>query len=301
MTFTSVYLAILFDCLLGEPRRLHPLVGFGRIAQRIQSSFHKAKSPRAQFISGVLAWSIVVLPPVALLTTLPNNLLFESVVLYFCIAPRSLREHAEQVLKPLIHCDIVGARTALGQIVSRDTGELNKSDIRKGAIESVLENGSDGVFAPIFWFVVLGAPGALLYRLSNTLDAMWGYKTTQWQHFGCFAARIDDVLNWLPARLVALSYALLGKRSLAFQAWREQAHLCASPNAGPVMTAGAGALSITLGGEARYHGKTVHKPEIGYGPAPENNDVERAMALVQKTLMLWCCLLAVAEGLFYAY
>ena len=148
-------------------------------------------------------------------------------------------------------------------IVSRQTDKMTTNDVRKATIESVLENGADAIFAPLFWFIIAGPTGAILYRLTNTLDAMWGYKNTQYFYFGWATARFDDFLNWVPARLTALSYALLGKSLDAFKCWKNQAHLLDSPNAGPVMTAGAGALDIRLGGPAWYHGQLKDKISFG--------------------------------------
>jgi len=162
----------------------------------------------------------------------------------------------------------------------------------------VLENGADAVFAPLFWFVVLGPFGALLYRFSNTLDAMWGYKNQRYLYFGWAAARFDDLLNWLPARLTALSYALLGNTTQAIKSWRTQAHLLDSPNAGPVMTAGGGALQLQLGGPACYHGQLKQKPWFGGPQLPENGDIERASALMYRALLLW--LVVIGAGDFLA-
>ena len=176
-------------------------------------------------------------------------------------------------------------------IVSRDTDSMDEVAIRQATIESVLENGSDAVYAPIFWFVVGGAPAVLIYRLSNTLDAMWGYKTPRFLLFGRFAARMDDILNWLPSRLVALTYSLCGNTRSAIHCWQTQSHQLESPNGGIVMTAGAGALNVVLGGDAIYHGQTKAKPQFGCGAAPNTQDIERSLQLIDRTLFIWCAVI----------
>jgi adenosylcobinamide-phosphate synthase len=160
-----------------------------------------------------------------------------------------------------------------------------------------LENGNDAVFGTLFWFLVAGGPGALLFRLANTLDAMWGYRTSRFLAFGCTAARIDDVLNWLPARLTACSYLLLGNARIGWQCWRSQAPAWSSPNAGPVMAAGAGALQLQLGGMARYDGVDEERPTLGAGRIATATDILRAWRLVYFTTWLWCAI-AGAIGLF---
>jgi adenosylcobinamide-phosphate synthase len=128
---------------------------------------------------------------------------------------------------------------------------------------------------------------------------MWGYRTARFERFGWAAAKIDDLLNYLPARLVALTYVLLGRTALALRCWRTQAPLWESPNAGPVMAAGAGALAVSLGGAAQYHGELHQRPALGAGPSPQARDIERALNLVNGGVLLWLVLLVV-WGLFYA-
>ena len=164
-----------------------------------------------------------------------------------CALPilRSLGEHVQPVAQALRSQDLDEARTRVGYLVSRQTRELDATEVARAATESVLENGSDAVFAALFWFVVAGAPGVVLYRLSNTLDAMWGYRNERFERFGWAAARIDDLLNYIPARLVALTYAVLGKTRLALKCWRTQAPKWDSPNAGPVDGIGVSGHTFT--------------------------------------------------------
>jgi len=150
-----------------------------------------------------------------------------------------------------------------------------------------LENASDAIFAPLFWFIVAGVPGIVLYRLANTLDAMWGYKNKQFLYFGKFSARIGDVLNYIPARLTAMTWLVLGNYQSAKYCWQTQANQWYSPNAGIVMAVGAGALNIKLGGNAIYDGKEKQRPEIGFGRSPIAADIQRSWELVFKGLILW--------------
>ena len=276
--------AVVLDRLLGEPRRFHPLVGFGNLAGAVEKRFN-----RRSRLTGIAAWTLVVLPFVALAAVLRPHAAFavDVALLYFALGARSLAEHAEAVARPLREGRLDEARQRVGWMVSRDTTQLDESGVAKAGMESVLENGNDAIFGALFWFALLGGPGALLFRLANTLDAMWGYRTERFNRFGWAAARIDDLLNWLPARLTALTYALLGKTRQALACWRAQAPGWESPNAGPVMSAGAGSLGVLLGGAAIYHGQEEIRPPLGTGPAPVAADLDRAIALIRHSLWLW--------------
>ncbi len=284
--FLVLCAAVLLDRLLGEPQRFHPLVGFGWLARRVEQLFY-----RTSYVRGAVAVGASLLPLVALAAWLQSlaiiGTLFSVLLLYLAIAPRSLREHAERVSTACARNDLPAARAAVGMMVSRDTTQLNEEAVARAAVESVLENGNDAIFSALFWFAVAGAPGAVLYRLSNTLDAMWGYRNARYNEFGWAAARLDDVLNYIPARLTALSYALLGHTRSAWHCWRAQAKHWESPNAGPVMAAGAGALQVRLGGSAIYHGMVSERPLLGCGGVVEYGDIPRAVRLVQRTLYLW--------------
>ena len=296
-------LAIALDYCLGEPRNAyHPLVAFGHWANWLETQLLNGQQTRQlQKLAGILAVFCALLPGLLGLLgwILPQTLktLFDILILYFCIGARSLQQHALAVCLALQQKDLYLARQQVGKIVSRETTQMTSLDVRRASIESVLENGTDAVFAPLFWFILLGPFGALLYRLSNTLDAMWGYKNQRYQDFGWAAARFDDILNWLPARLTALSYALLGNTQQAINAWQNQANLLDSPNAGPVMTAGAGTLNLNLGGPAWYHGQLKNKPWFGGEKQPENTDITRATHLVYQTLALWLLLIALGVSL----
>ncbi len=323
MMLALTYLcAVLLDRFFGEPRRFHPLVGFGRLAEALErrlfgrcsrrgstSSIHGVDgggiTPAARRARGALAVAILLVPlalVAALLAALPDvGAVFSVLALYFALGLRSLHDHARPVAATLRAGNETEARARVSLMVSRDSAAL---DIAAATTESVLENGNDGVFGALFWFAVAGAPGAILYRLANTLDAMWGYRNDRYLDFGWAAARLDDVLNYLPARLTALTYAIvatdflsratlahpcaaLGRTRQALACWRNQARSWDSPNAGPVMAAGAGALGVTIGGPARYAGEWHERPILGVGRAPTLDDIERALQLVRHGVWLW--------------
>lgn len=296
--------ALLLDRLLGEPRRWHPLVGFGNLASALERRLNHQHAPLIARLLGLLAWLVLLLPAWALafwLTQLAYGWLLDIVLLYFAIGARSLKEHALRIYHALAQQDLPAARQAVGMIVSRDTAELDERGIAAAGVESVLENGNDAIFGAIFWFVLLGGSGALLFRLTNTLDAMWGYRSPRFLYFGWAAARLDDLLNLIPARLTALSYALCGHVRSGFSCWRQQARLWYSPNAGPVMAAGAGALQVTLGGKARYHGQDKVRPTLGTGPAASAASLHAAVRMVDRSIVLWCLVIFITYALIGAY
>lgn len=284
---------VALDLLLGEARRWHPLVGFGRIAQALEARLNRG---RARIGRGLAGWSLLVAPPVALSWWLAAHwgIAVHVLLLYFALGLRSLREHTLPIFEALRAGDLPAARTLTGRIVSRDTADATSSDLARAGAESLLENGNDAVFGTLFWFLVAGGPGALLFRLSNTLDAMWGYRSERYNLFGRVAARADDLLNLVPARLTALSYLLLappgGGSVRAWRCWRRQARTWDSPNAGPVMASGAGALGIALGGPARYAGTLEQRPVLGGGRRAAPVDIPRAWRLVLLSTLLWLAL-----------
>ena len=297
--------AALLDRLLGEPRRQHPLIGFGWLAQRVEALVYGPPelSADARRERGSIAVILLLLPftvAAGLLAWLPLiGLAVALGLLYLALGARSLTEHAEAVATALQAGDLALAREKVALMVSRDAADLDEEGISRAAVESVLENGCDAIFGALFWFALAGAAGVVLYRLANTLDALWGYRTPRYLHFGWAAARLDDGLNWLPARLTALSYALVGSQpALAWRCWREQAPFWKSPNAGPVMAAGAGALGLALGGPARYHGQWQQRPPLGEGLAPCAEDIGRAVKLVQRALWLWLAVIFIGGWAF---
>jgi len=313
----ALLLALLLDKCFGETPRFHPLVGFGNFAHFIEGWLNHANAnskessreskPHGLRVKGVVALLLALSPFIWLAQQLSGYLSEEPLlqvlaggfVLYVAIGWQSLLAHAQAIAQPLLSDDLPQARRAVSLIVSRDAEALDASGVAKAATESVLENGGDAVFSAVFWFLLAGIPGVVIFRLANTLDAMWGYKNPRFLYFGWAAARFDDVLNLAPARLTALSYALVGCTRMALRCWRLQGFTWKSPNAGPVMSAGAGALNVSLGGAASYHNGLQQRPPLG----PEVNDADGAPSaasvlaackLVNRALWLWCVLLCVA-------
>jgi len=302
MMALSVLIAFLLDKVFSEPKSHHPLVYFGQLVSWLESRLNITQKSR---ISGVIGVLLAVVPLVfasylferALLNYPIIHTLASGLVLYVTVGWQSLLTHAKAIQTPLSSNDLNSAQAALAMIVSRDTQELNENDIAKAATESVLENGADAIFSAVFWFCLLGIPGVVLYRLSNTLDAMWGYKNPQYFHFGWCAARFDDALNFIPARLTALTYALMGNFSIAMRCWKEQGLNWKSPNAGPVMAAGAGALNTSLGGQASYHGEMQQRATLGPEPSEITNanaqTIGSACDLINRSLALWILVIIV--------
>lgn len=296
LTAAVVILALLLDAWLGEPRRAHPLVGFGRLAAWLENALNRGGRRRLRGMAAAL----LLLAPAALLGGWLGGLpllgpALGALLLYLAIGRTSLAQHARAVATALRAGDLPLARRRIGMIVSRDTAGMEPAEVAGATVESVLENGNDAIFGALFWFAVGGAGGVVLYRLANTLDAMWGYKNARFQRFGWAAARLDDLLNLIPARLTALSFALLGRFGAALRCWRHQAADWESPNAGPVMAAGAAALGLRLGGGARYHGVWKQRSPLGEGAPPEAADIDRALRLVNRGVLLWLAVIVVGD------
>jgi len=328
ITLAAIALALLLDQWLGETHRYHPLVGFGRLANALEKKLNRAvaisnnsRRPRnwgARELShsifsltltrrerGLLALLCMIGAPLLGALLLQNYLSLawwplqvcgQAVILYVAIGRQSLREHALAVSNALQRNDIVVARRAVSRIVTRDTERADATAVSSAAVETVLENGSDALFASLFWFIVAGVPGAVVHRAANTLDAMWGYRTERFNEFGWAAARFDDLLNYIPARLTAIAYALSGQTQRALHCWRTQAPLWSSPNAGPVMAAGAGALGLQLGGVAIYNGVPEMRPPLGSGRVAQPDDIRRALNLLDRSLALWLGVLVLFIG-----
>ncbi|WP_428242676.1 adenosylcobinamide-phosphate synthase CbiB [Gynuella sp.] len=297
----TIVIALVIDQLLGEPRRFHPLVGFGRWVTWVEARFDALGiSPLRARLNGILAWLVTVLPFALIAFVLVDRLgmVIDILLLYLAIGRKSLCQHGRRVVDAIRTGDLTQVRYQTSMIVSRECAHLDKTGCARATVESVLENGSDSIFAAIFWFLLAGAPGVVIYRLANTLDAMWGYKNDRYRYFGWFSARIDDVLNYIPARLCAVCYCLAGNAHAGFASWRRYARLLSSPNGGPVMSAGAGALDVCLGGPAIYHGLTVEKPWYGGTQPADERQIINAIQLLDRALLIF---VAVVFGLLLLF
>ncbi|MFZ0269486.1 adenosylcobinamide-phosphate synthase CbiB [Caulobacter sp.] len=232
-------------------------------------------------IQGVLGSSLPALTLVALVATTG-------------LAQRSLYDHVAAVLAPLQAGDLPAARAAVAMIVGRDTAALDAEDVAAAALESLAESFNDGVVAPAFWLLIGGLPGLFVYKSVNTADSLIGHKEPRWRMFGWAAARTDDLMNLIPARIAGGLIALAGGGG--WRILRRDARLHASPNAGWPEAAMAGALGVQLGGDARYDGVLTNRPAFGDGPCPTPADLARGLRLYRRAcLLLW--LIPMAIGL----
>jgi adenosylcobinamide-phosphate synthase len=296
----ALLLAVLLDALVGDPRWLpHPIRWMGLAVERGEAWMRAQPLPLVMG-GGLLAVGLILgtYAAAGALIVLASRchpllgFLLKVVLLFYCLSARSLAEAAIGVWQALVRGDLPAARRTVAMIVGRETAELDEAGVARAAVETVAENLVDGIMAPLFWAAVGGAPLALAYKMTNTLDSMVGYKNDRYRAFGKVAAKIDDLANWLPARLslplISLAASALDRRGAA--AWRQarrDGRRHSSPNAGWPEAAFAGALEIWLGGPNRYHGKWVHKPTIGKGlRRVRANDILRACDLMWLTALL---------------
>ncbi len=259
----------LFDLLLGDPAWLpHPVVGFGKMISwgehRLNQGLHRMLKGALLAIGLILLVFFVAWYLRYLLQSLHDVavIIFDAVIIFYCLAGTTLIREVRAVFHALDR-SLEEGRQQVARIVGRDTTELSAQEVRTAALETLAENLSDGVIAPLFWFALLGTPGMLAYKMVNTLDSMIGYKTARYKDFGCWAAHIDDVANYIPARLTALLMIIAsGKLHLLKFVWKNGC-LHASPNSGYPEAALAGILNCRFGGPHYYFGQLFDKPYIG--------------------------------------
>jgi len=294
------------DLLMGDPAWLpHPVVGFGKMIAFGEHHLNKGCYRKLKgalmaiiYITGVfvVVWFLRTILS-SHLSPLTTNL-FDVVVIFFCLAGTTLIREVRQVFLALDR-SLDEGRKQVARIVGRDTSELSAQEVRTAALETLAENLSDGVIAPLFWFAILGVPGMLAYKMVNTLDSMIGYKTDRYRNFGCWAAHIDDIANYIPARITALLMIIAaGKPHLTAFVWRNGRNH-ASPNSGYPEAALAGILNCRFGGPHYYFGQLFDKPFIGTNDHPLTTDDMKKAVRINRTaeilmvVIVSCWLLAI--------
>lgn len=306
----AMALALAIDAGLGWPDSLyrrvgHPVTWCGALISALETRWNQGSSTRRR-LAGLATALLVILLAIALAALLQAALprgragtLLLAILAWPLIAARSLHQHVAAVARPLGAGDIPAARRAVAMIVGRDPETLDAPGIARAALESLGENASDGIIAPLFWGALFGLPGIAAYKAINTLDSMIGHRTPRYLAFGWAAARIDDIANLIPARLTALLFALAARETrLALRtAWRDARHH-RSPNGGWPEAAMAGALGLRLSGPRIYGNQTAHEPWINAGGRdPGAQDIIAGLALYRRMLLLAAACLALATVL----
>jgi adenosylcobinamide-phosphate synthase len=302
MTFFLMPLAFLLDLLIGDPQWFpHPVRLVGRLASGAERFFRAMRFLPLR-VAGLLAAATVIATTAGVAQLLVwqaarlhplAGAAMSVLLLCFAIAPRDLASHAAAVRDALLAGDIGLARQRVSMMVGRDTASLDEEGVARAAVESVAENTSDGVIAPLFFGLLFGPAGAWLYKASNTLDSMFGYRNERYLEFGWASARFDDLMNWLPARLTVLAVAAAAfilrlDPAASIRSVSAGAHLHESPNAGYPESAFAGALGVTLGGTRSYGGITRTVPALGIrNGVMDAGTIGRATQLMYATTVLF--------------
>lgn len=304
----AMAVAMAVDALLGWPSWLfarigHPVTWLGRLIEAIDTAWNRASDPPAfRRVTGIAGALVVIALAVALGWAIQSLLPFGwirivlvGLLAWPLVALRSLHDHVAAVAKPLQAGDIAAAREAVSRIVGRDPAALDEAGIARAATESLAENASDGIVAPVFWGALFGLPGILGYKAINTLDSMIGHRSERHEAFGWAAARIDDVANFIPARLTGSLFVLLAlRRSEALSCMMRDARRHRSPNAGWPEAAMAGALGVRLSGPRVYQGSATAEPWLNEGARdPRAADIAEALTLYRRTMLLLAGVLAI--------
>lgn len=280
------------DLLFGDPACLpHPVIWFGRTIGFCEHTFNKGNHRKLK--GGIVAIALILavyfltwLSVDSVSATIPLSVAVQSVLIFYCLAGTTLVKEVRMVF------DAVGesleqGRVQVGRIVGRDTAGLSAHEIRTAALETLAENLSDGVVAPLFWYAILGLPGMMAYKMVNTLDSMIGYKNERYRKFGYAAAKIDDIANYIPARLTALLMVVVSGRISLLPFVLRFGSRHASPNSGYPEAALAGILDCRFGGTHDYFGESVYKPYIGEHTRDFSySDVVKAIAINREVEVL---------------
>lgn len=303
-----LFVGWMLDIIFGDPAKLpHPIVWFGKaiafFEHRLNKGFHRKTKGALVAISLIVSVFIVTYLIRHYLSLLPSitgrgwGWVFDSIVIFFCLAGTTLIREVRQVFLA-VDRSLEEGRKQVARIVGRDTTELSAQEVRTAALETLAENLSDGVIAPLFWLAILGVPGMLAYKMVNTLDSMIGYKTERYKDFGCWAAHIDDIANYIPARLTALLMAIASpKKGLLRFIWR-YGRQHASPNSGYPEATLAGILNCRFGGPHYYFGQLFPKPYIGENERELTTlDMQRAIRINRIAEMLMVILTAISMAI----
>jgi adenosylcobinamide-phosphate synthase len=275
------------DAILGDPESGHPVALFGQLMNALEQRVYTDRAaPGIGYAAGGLLLGAGPLLVAAHLTrgSRTGRAAITAATAWTVVASRSLCVAARHVGTALSAGDLAQARDALPSLCGRDPQGLDPAQIARAVVESVAENTSDAIVAPLIWGALAGPAGLSGYRAVNTLDAMIGHHSPKYEHFGMPSARLDDVANWIPARVTAVlaaacSPAVSGRPGITWQTARDYGPRHPSPNAGWCEAAFAGALGVRLGGLLAYSGRTEHRPEIGTGRLPQTSDIGRAIRL----------------------
>ncbi len=281
---------VALDQAIGDPRRGHPVAVFGTAASKLEAAMWRDSRAAGVAYAGVLVAAAVALGATANRLPAPRLAVATAVGTWAVVGGRTLAAEAAAVDHLLGRGDLPAARRRLTHLVGRKTGHLDESEIARAVIESVAENTSDAVVAPLLWGAVAGLPGLLAYRAVNTLDAMVGHHSPRYENFGWASARADDIANYLPARLTALLTAVVapvagGNGHAALATWHRDGRRHPSPNAGVCESAYAGALGVRLGGRNDYGSHVEDRPVLGGGARGDEgkpataDDIRRAVRL----------------------
>lgn len=310
----AIWLALCIDWLIGDPEHFpHPVRWFGKLIALFDRKLNKGKHrKRNGFVAVISMQLIVVLATIMIIFIaytmhVTIGILVESVLIATSIAPRNLKEAAIRVYEPLQQNDVTEARDKLSWIVGRDTNQLSIPEIVRGTIETVSENTSDGVTAPLFYAWIGGAPLAVLYRFINTCDSMLGYRNEKYEQFGFAAAKIDDVWNFIPARLTGFISLFVypspffPKRTLV-KKWKYFAICHPSPNSGYLEAATALLLGIELGGKNTYKGVSSFRSIMGEKKVEkEPTHILDSITIMYRTTLVFAFLLTLLGGVFFAF
>jgi adenosylcobinamide-phosphate synthase len=294
----AVLLAVALDRLLPDRQGIKPFAWYRDWAESVEERFNGGR--RSHGVGAVLLAIVPIVVAVALARYILSELgwilgfVFDVVVLYLCLDVYRLGKTANSVAQSLVSGDLHEANAQLRELTGKGAPELNEATIARAAVEGVLKQGNSLVVSPIFWFLLLGPFGAVLQRLSSILDMLWGHRYDRFAEFGWAAARFDDLLGWVPARITALSYALMGSFEDALHCWRKRMGVWSDINSGPLLASGFGAMhmqSCEAGAEFGEFDDRATDSVI-----PDASHVQRVVALVWRVLLLWLAIGVLMAG-----